>query len=128
MDQLQLGARMRGVLGLDTVVPREVGEGKTGKARALDDRETVLQLLPESRRGPVLDGEAGPRRDVGVLTAVEPAQLVAEDERRAGPVTPLPHLIEAKTQRLPESQQPLEVTRPEAEDSAVDASRRADQL
>src|SRR5207302_6830529 len=82
VDGFELLHGVPGVLRLDAVVPGEEGDAQVRVASLLDLHQAVLELLPESGRGPVLDGEAGPLGDLRILVAVEPLQLVAEVERR----------------------------------------------
>src|SRR5436305_7979852 len=74
----ELFHRMAGVLGLHAVVPGEEGNLELGQTGRLDMQQTVFELLPEARGGPVLDGKAGPFGKLAVLAAVEPLKLVAE--------------------------------------------------
>ena len=63
-DVFELLHRVARVLGLDAVVPGEEGNFQPGQPGSLDLQQAVFQLLPETRRGPVLDGEAGPFGDL----------------------------------------------------------------
>ena len=100
----------------------------SGMPRRLDAEQAVLQLLPESGGGPVLDGEAGPLGELAVLAAVEPLELVAELERVGPAVLAFAHVVEAQAQGLADGQQPLEVGRAEPEGAAVHRPLGADQL
>src|SRR5947209_10386649 len=97
-------------------------------ARLLDVQQTVFQLLPEAGRRPVFDGKAGALRNLSVLTAEEPLQLVTEMERVRPAVFPLAQVVERKPQSLANPAEPLEVGRPEAVGAAVDRALGTDQL
>src|SRR5262249_42758519 len=79
-DLFELLHRVAGVLGFDAVVPGEKGDFQRRQPGRLDLEQAVLQLLPEARRGPVLDGEAGSFGDLAILIAIKPLQFIAEPE------------------------------------------------
>src|SRR5262245_23820732 len=72
---LQLLHHVASVLALDTVMPGEKRQPQVRYPRLLDLQQTVLDLLPEAGRRPVLDGEAGPLRNHRVLAAVDALKL-----------------------------------------------------
>src|SRR3954451_24049237 len=94
VDGLELLHGVAGVLGLDAVVPGEEGDAEVRVPLPLDRHEPVLEVLPEARRGPVLDGETRPLGVLRVLAAVEPPQLVAEVERRRATVLATADVVE----------------------------------
>ena len=111
------------VVRLELVVPREEGERQGRNLLCPDALEPGDQLLPEAGGGPVLDGERRPHRLVVVVAAVEPEQLVAEEQRAPVAVAALAHVVEAQAEGGAEAQQPLEVGRPKAERAALDGPR-----
>ena len=78
LDELVRG--VGGVLVLHLVVPGPEGERQSGALAGLEGLQPGDELLPEARRGPVLDGVARPLGHRGVLGAVHLEELVAEEE------------------------------------------------
>src|SRR5262249_36790149 len=81
-----------GMLGFPAVVPREESNLQVGKPGRLDVQQAILELLPEARRGPILDREARSLGDSIVFTAEESDQFVAELECRRRALLALPQV------------------------------------
>src|SRR5215831_13344601 len=90
---LQLLHDVAGVLSLDAVVPGEKRQAQVRNTRLLDLQQTVLDLLPEAGRRPVLDSEAGALGDHRVLAAVDALQFIAEVQRRRSAVPALTEVL-----------------------------------
>ncbi len=88
----------------------------------------VDQLVPESRRGPVLHRVARGLGDHVVLAAVEADELVAEEQGGFGAVHATADILKLQTELLGDAQQPFEVRCAKAEHAAVDAALGGDEL
>src|SRR5262245_58528405 len=125
---LQFLHDVAGVLALDSVVPGEERQAQVRDARLLDLQQAVLDFLPESRRRPVLDGEAGALGNHRVLATVDALQLVAEVQRRWPAVPAFAEVLVAQPERLADTQQPLVVSGPVTVETAIDGALDVDQL
>jgi hypothetical protein len=125
---LQLFLSVAGVLRFQPVVPCEKAEGDSGAVLRVVARQAIDQLLPEPRGSPVLHGKASRLRNRVIFVAVEPHKLVAEEQRRGGAETPLADFSKLELERLRNFVQPFEMSRLEAESTALDRSFGADEL
>src|SRR5205823_868267 len=116
----ELVRRVRSVLVLDLVVPGPEAERQLRTLPHLARPEACDELLPEPSGRPVLDRVGRSLGNRGIVAAVDPDQLVAEEQRARRGMPPLAHVLETQSQRAAKPHEPFEVAGGETEPAPID--------